>query len=113
VGEFQVYKLDSATYSTIDDALNACDSARSGSKPLGNYLEDNTCQEKVAVIPSPPSCGGAQFWNCDTYDVGGYLFIGNYGSPSSCGYGGDSFLLKPAGWVSSATGELLCVSSTF
>ena len=109
----EIFKLNSATYSTIDGALAACDSAKSGSKPLANYLGSSiTCQDKVHVFSSIPDCGTEAF-TCSKYDAANHLFVGNYGSDSSCGYQGKPFLLQGTGWAASATGELLCVSGTF
>jgi len=107
IGNYQVYYLDGgATYSSIDQALLACSSARDGGKPVGNYPQtSNTCGDKVAVLSGNGICARTDnelFWCLKK----GYNIIGN--ENSGCAKEGKSFLTTGSGWTAKASGKLLC-----
>ena len=100
----------------MDNAVvGSLSESEKGYPPLGLDMKpDNTCEDKVQIIASISSCDGkTEAFECGIFNVVGYLWVGNYGSSSACGYQGKALMIKPSGWIASATGELLCVSSTF
>ena len=111
LNDIQIFSLDRATYSTIDAALNACSSARTGAKPHGAYFAPNfpfDCSGRVIVTAALSSCPSATHtWGCYPNGSNKYIAVGN--TNEDCLYGsGNNFLEFHNGWKSTTTGELLC-----
>jgi hypothetical protein len=109
---YQLFRIPMSG-STLGDAIAACNAARPGSKPLGNYWGEG-CGGKVAAFNSNAGIDGAEreLFSASMWEQGDTL-VGNYGGASCPGYDGNQwFKAGPgAGWSNTMAGrKLVCAA---
>eukprot|EP00931_Biecheleriopsis_adriatica_P015102 TRINITY_DN11741_c0_g1_i1.p1 TRINITY_DN11741_c0_g1~~TRINITY_DN11741_c0_g1_i1.p1 ORF type:complete len:1170 (-),score=184.08 TRINITY_DN11741_c0_g1_i1:211-3363(-) len=113
---YQIFKVDYDPGNSLQGAVAACEGARFGAMPLGNYPSGhavNTCGGTVLQVFSVPSSNGDDdSWYAHKDDLGSVwsdvILVGNIGpNDQSCGQGEAHFVGQCGGWCP-IDGQYLC-----